>query len=140
MGIIKRNSLKSSQSEKERQIKLLNYELEECKIDIKQTIEKINITDNPVFKKSLLGNLEAYNQKKHTTFKKLNYLGVKSENRGRPTKPNAKKYSNTHKKFTAMLNPNNLKYLQQLKATKKIKSISLFLDILIEQYSRDNPI
>lgn len=54
--------------------------------------------------------------------------------RGRPQKPEDKKYGSNRKKFTAMLLKENLSFLLELKRIKKIKDISSFLDQLIEGY------
>lgn len=140
MSVIKGKYRNCTSTVKEHQIKLLLYELEECNLDIKKTSLLIMVTTNQVMKKSLMRNLEAYTTKKYKTIKKLKSLGFSVEKRGRPTKPHSEKYSTTHTKFTAMLTPNNLDYVKQLKANNQVKNISSFLDMLIENYAKDNPL
>lgn len=74
------------------------------------------------------------NRRKLLLIEKLKSAGVRVEKRGRPKKDPTKTYKQTHAKFTAMLKPENLDYLRQLKKQEGIANISVFLDELIEKH------
>jgi hypothetical protein len=133
MGIIRRNHTKKSSVSKEIRIASLKNELSLCK----KKIKKLKSTPTDGFSKIELMTLErdlaVEIQRKEVLQGKLTTLGI-TEKRGRPRKDDSEKYLTTRNKFTAMLLPNNLSYLQELKNSKKISNISSFLDSLIENH------
>ncbi|QIB27938.1 hypothetical protein [Caloranaerobacter azorensis] len=137
MGIIRRDAIKKISKNKEAKIAYFKNELFLCRKKIKE-LKSISVDNLSDFKKiQLERDLQIEMHKREVLKKRLLGLGI-SEKRGRPKKNDSEKYSTTHKKFTAMLKPENLEYLKKLKSDKKIKNISCFLDELIEKYRFDN--
>lgn len=137
MGVIKKSLRNESTISKDLKINTLKIELALCKIKIKQlqstSAERFKLTDKLILER----DLEVELQRKEVLKRKLAELGT-TEKRGRPRKNDSEKYSTIRSKFTAMLLPKNLSYLNQLKDTKKIKNISDFLDELIENHRNNN--
>lgn len=137
MGIIKKSTIRKLSINKEARIAYLKNELFLCKKRIRE-LKSISVDSLSDFEKMQLEReLQVQMHKREVLKKKLSGFGI-SEKRGRPKKNDSEKYSTTHKKFTAMLKPENLEYLKKLKSDKKIKNISCFLDELIEKYRFDN--
>ena len=135
MSTIKRTKSKNSCQSKEMQIAFLKNKLFLCNREINELklhSSSDNVSDSE--REDIEYNLKNELNKKLVIKEKLTALGI-IEKRGRPKKNNTEKYGSTRDKFTAMLKPSNLDYLKKIKAEKKIKNISAFLDVLIENHA-----
>ncbi|SHJ92767.1 hypothetical protein [Paramaledivibacter caminithermalis] len=130
---IRRRTVKESSVPKEVRITMVKKDLKSCNEKIKEltSIDTDNLTDMEKLKLERAIKVEELRRDKLKS--KLSSLGYE-EKRGRPRKIDSEKYDSNRSKFTAMLLTENLDYLKELKATKKIKNISAFLDELIENY------
>jgi hypothetical protein len=119
---------------KQAQIKVLLWQLTECKAQLKilRNTDVVNMSKVELSRHERELNLQ--NKRKSGFIKTLDSLGYKADRRGRPKKVEGEKYKVTHTRMTCYFTEANSKHLKELKDQKEIDNISGFLNNLLDYY------